>query len=683
MLFWLITCICKTEPYLAVGIDLGTTFTSVGVMDSTGIESFEIIDIEDGKKSMPSVVSYGESVDKSGKTTYHPIVGWYAVYRNDNKPDPNNYAYAFKRIMGINTWEEYQHLIEGNRDAVSYEIEYNDEKSDVERRGFRILMKIDNKVVKRLSPIEASAFVLDKVKSRIDELYPDRKKKYLITYPAYFHENQVSATRAAAVAAGMEVEKFVHEPVAAATAYQRTKEFPDKPMRYLVFDFGGGTLDVTLVDYEDQILEAAKYSGSAFLGGENVTLALYEYFKNELVKDKANLNERERRLLRNFAEKFKIELCSKQNDEYEKDKKANASFKDDFLYGNDQKKTFELTNSKFNEICKSVFQKVRDCIEGSDGILVRGRTGSQTISDVKKSIDKVVFVGGSTRIPYMRRFMGEIFGDDKLVYDLDPDTAVAEGATYFLGNFMRYFGDSSITTVDTAPFSLGIRVKHNFYQPIIPAGKPMPYKNTMSFTTTSNNQKLVVIDVAQGDRPMFDDNHSIGKFTLELAGDMPAGHPEIEVTLNLSKDRSLEVTAIEKHSGKEARVSFNSSDVSLAPEVVESMRRQKELNKEKDEEFTAKNKALEALESYIKEVEMVKEAPNLSAENKNAIDKALISVKMWIESEEKTADKQAIQEQHENLRLKIDPLLKAAMGTEGGAYQPPVTEQKENVRDDL
>lgn len=668
------------QDALAVGIDLGTTFTSVGVMDSTGIESFEIIEIDGDKKSMPSVIRYGESVNKETKeVSYHPIVGWNAVYRNNNDPDPHNYAYAFKRLMGINTPQEYKKLVEGNKDAVSYKLEYNYEKNEGREKGFSIIMKVGDKTFP-VPPIMASTFVLQKVKSRVDSLYPNRTKKYCITYPAYFSENQVDATKKAASAAGIEVDKFLHEPVAAATAYQRTMNVTDESSRYLVFDFGGGTLDITLVDYGDQLLEAGAYSGSAFLGGENVTLALYDNFKVQMEGEKDFGSRRDLRLLRNFCEQFKIGICEKQLEEEKKNgKKVNAVYSDDFYYGENKKKTFKMDNETFNKVCMGVFNKVRDCVDGPNGILKKATHGSETIEKLKKSIEKVVFVGGSTRIPYIRKFMGEIFGENKLFFDLNPDTAIAEGATYHIANALQYFGDYTLTTVDTVPLSIGIRVKQNTFEKIIFAGQPLPYTNKKTFTTTAHNQKFVSIDVSQGDRPAFNDNHSIGKFTFELAGDMPAGQPEIEVTMKLSKDRTLIVTALEKHSGKEISTTFKSSDVSLSSDVIERMKREIEKNREKDEEFAEKENAIAAFEGYMREVESLLKSPNISSEDRMGLEKALAASRMWLKSEEKTADKQAIIEQHENLRVKVEPLLKGVAGGMPYSQESP----KDVIREEL
>ncbi|EPR79444.1 Heat shock protein 70 [Spraguea lophii 42_110] len=642
----------------AVGIDLGTTYSCVGLVGEGGIETFRTFPFGD-KNTMPSVVLF-KSEEANGKVRINEMVGWDAFYENEVSPSPEAYVYAIKRIMGISTLKGEKGL-ENLNEKVTYTI------SEKENKGMKYLsvdvMDVNNNVIRTTSAVEISGMILGHIYKELSKQYT-QIKAIIITVPAYFNENQVQATKVAADMAGMKVSRVVNEPVAAAYAYQIKRRIKDKSdsgeSRFLVFDFGGGTLDISILEADGPVLEVKTYSGDNFLGGENVNDCLFFHFLKELKDAGVSLNsEVERLRLRGFVENFKISLCNLQNENDEAGNGKIAEYADKFIYHGVKEQEFKLTSEEFNKICDPVFSKVESCIRGGeDSVLSRYKKQWKA---TEKDIDVVLLVGGSSRIPWVSTMLGKIFGAKKVSKELDPDLAVAEGASYYAANICKFLDKaSSLTLIDVVTMNIGICVNENTFEPIITQDSAIPAQGSKIFTTAVDNQPEVNIRVSQGFRYEFDKNFKLGSVKLKLASLKPRGVPQINVTCSIDKERRVLVKAEDMESGEIVQIEFKRDDYTLSPEVVNRMKAEKEKYAAEDEELRQRNEEIQELESYIASLKSRMVAPAVTEDNRVQIDKAMIGVETWLKSEKSTADKLKFREKLEELKTKCEPLLQGA-----------------------
>ncbi|ELA47127.1 hypothetical protein VCUG_01400 [Vavraia culicis subsp. floridensis] len=662
----------------AIGIDLGTTYSCVGVVGSSGATSMEILDLGQGRQTLPSIVKflpYRDEVTK--KQQYMAKTGWEVYNENMRTPSPNTYLYAFKRYMGLSSLQDDPSL-SGIKNKVTYALEEVVNEKDPSKKSIYMLVKdVNGEVVKKVSAIDSSAYVLEHLMKVVNDRYGAKNvANVIITVPAYFSEMQVQATRTAATIAGISLSRTVNEPVAAAYAYQvRNKDRSMALDSFLVFDLGGGTLDVSILEYEGGVLEVQTYSGSNFLGGENINDCLFKYFYGLMEKSSILLNDVEKLRLRGFAERFKISLCTMQLEEG-----GDAEFEDEFIYLGDKVFTFKLKTSEFNKVCDEVAKRVKHYLTGEvDGILYKYR---QKLDKDKDDIKKVLLVGGSTRVPFVRNILYEIFGRDKVSAELNPDTVVAEGAAYYSANMLNYLQDDSIHLIDVVPMNIGICVDSDTFESILDMESAIPATQTKTFTTGHDNQMKVNIRVAQGLRYQYHKNMHLGEFELTLDKPQPRGVPQIEVTISIDKQRDIHVTAVDKHTKKEAKVKFVKTDYELSDARRGEMLKDRESNKAADERMKVKDQRVKELESYKDVVNSAAQQPTVAQEVRVEAYKAITKLEDFLKDAKNPLS--GISSDDVSLRQKefereVMPLMSAA----GAKPAEAVPEAEKKAREEL
>ena len=535
---------------LPIGIDLGTTFSCIGVYRNSTVE---IIPNEKGDRTTPSIVSFLDDDIYVGEQTEYKGI-----------KDPKNKVYAVKRIIGRNFDDKE---VQEDINTFSYKVINDNNRPQIE---------INSNGIKKYSPEEISAKVLSKLKQTAETFLGQAIKKVVITVPAYFTERQKQATKNAGEIAGLEVIKIINEPTAAALAYgfgkipdnkankllgkkllfddvgQNTfrsgfsekNENEKETQLILVFDLGGGTLDVTLLEFEEGDITVKSHSGKMHLGGEDFDNALVEYciqhFKTKTSID-LNKNEylKQRLRLKEHCEKVKRQLSYANEAEIEIESMANG--KDFYL---------KITRAKFEDLCKDLFDK---CKEPINEVLEKS-------GEDKNKVDEIVLVGGSTRIPKIQSMLREMFNGKELNNRLNPDEAVAYGATIEaaiqMGNYLE-----DVVLLDVCPFSLGIAVLNkedennnkglgDLMSKIIMKGTKLPCKKKQSFQTVHDNQKEVLIKVFEGENKYVNKNYPLGNFTLIDLPPKKKGEVKIDVCFELDEDSILIVTAEEKDNTK-------------------------------------------------------------------------------------------------------------------------------------
>lgn len=673
----LIKCDEQEKRGISIGIDLGTTYSCLRIFDPN-INTIVTLPI-DNKPTFPSTLAY-DVQKKDGKYHSRPMPGNEANEQNKKVPDADNYFYAFKRLMGMTKNDIDIKDLQGK---LNYKIAYDNDsivmehliKEPVLDKNGNIVYKIISgkkepvmKVVetRHVKPIDASSEILKYI-YKVAQSYSSKIDSCVVTVPAYFTENQVKATNLSAELAGLTLSRTMNEPVAAAYAYQIKN--PSSNDTFLVIDIGGGTLDISVLEHDDGILEVRTYSGDNFLGGENVNDALEAEFVRQLKNSGHVLvDQGDKVRLRAFVEDFKIMLCNMQN---KADNLDNGSYDDieitkdgdDIFYENtfyvteDAGVNLRLTIGQFNAAIQPVLNRVRKYItDEKEGIIGKYKA----IGGSKNNISKVLFVGGSSRIPAIRRMVGDIFGYNKLNFDLNADTCVAEGAAWYSANLAGFLDEkTSLYLVDVVPMHVGICVNEDVFESILEMNQTIPATGSKTFTTAYDMQERVSIQVGQGLRYSFKDNNLLGKFDLHIKNPGPRGVPQIEVTVSMDKDRNVHVKAMDKATGLEEKITFTRNDTSLSAEQISKMKKDKEDNEEKDREMKERYDERSKLEAYIDGLKKrIVSDKTLSSENVSKIDKMIGSVNSWLQSEKDVADKLAFMEKFESLKNEVEPLLK-------------------------
>lgn len=548
-----------------IGIDLGTTNSCVSVLE--GGEPHVIVNPE-GARTTPSVV-----LIKNGEETVGEVAKRGAI------SNPNNTIYSIKRKMGTK------------------------EKVEVEGKSY--------------TPEEISAKILMKLKSDAESYLGEKVTKAVITVPAYFNDAQRQATKNAGKIAGLEVERIINEPTAAALAYGIDKQ--DKTQTILVYDLGGGTFDVSILELGDGVFEVKSTSGNNNLGGDDFDQAIIDYlvdtFKKDngvdLSKDKMALQR-----LKDAAEKAKKDLSGM----------TSAHISLPFIsQGSDGPLHLELdmTRAKFEDLCHDLFESTREPVR-------------KALKDAKlsnKDIDQVVLVGGSTRIPYIQTLVKDELGKEPNK-SVNPDEVVAMGAAIQGGVLTGEVDD--LVLLDVTPLSLGIETMGNVMTVLIPRNTTIPASKSQIFSTAVDNQPAVDIHVLQGERPMASDNKTLGNF--QLGNILPArrGVPQIEVTFDIDANGIVNVKAKDLGTNKEQSITIT-SNTNLTDEEVEKMMREAEANKAEDEkrkaEAEVKNEADQVVFQAERSIEDLKdkisdseksELEDLIKETKEAIEKNIL-----------------------------------------------------------
>ncbi|MFN3194469.1 MAG: molecular chaperone DnaK [Chlorobiota bacterium] len=559
-----------------IGIDLGTTNSCVSVMEGG---SPEVIANSEGSRTTPSMVAFTKNDDR--------LVGQAA--KRQAVTNPNNTIYSIKRFMG-------SRLEEVNEEAklVPYKVVPSDD-------GNSIRVDIDGK---KYSAPEISAMILTKMKQTAEEYLGETVDEAVITVPAYFNDSQRQATKDAGEIAGLKVKRIINEPTAAALAYGLDKK--DKNMTVAVYDLGGGTFDVSILEIGDGVFEVKSTNGDTHLGGDNFDRKMIDFLAEEFKKQEGiDLRDDAMALqrLREAGEKAKIELSgSMQTD-------VNLPF---ITATQDGPKHLNLTitRSKFESLCDDLFQRTLKPCE-------------QAVKDAGISnheVDEIILVGGSTRIPKIQELVKEFFGKEPSK-GVNPDEVVAIGAA-IQGGVLG--GDvTDVLLLDVTPLTLGIETLGGVLTPMIPSNTTIPTKKSEVFSTAADNQPSVEVHVLQGERKMAADNRSLGKFHLDGIPPAPRGVPQVEVTFDIDANGILNVYAKDKGTGKEQKIRIESSS-GLSKEEIEKMKKDAEMNaeadKKKKEAVETRNQADALVASTNKQLEEVGE--KLSQEQISAIESA-------------------------------------------------------------
>jgi len=581
-----------------IGIDLGTTNSVVAVME--GGESVVITNPEGGRLT-PSVVGFSKTGER--------LVG--QVAKRQAVTNPENTVFSIKRFMGRR---------------------FEEVSEEMKMVPFRVVRDGDHVVVQvqasgkeeRFAPAQVSAMVLQKLKQSAEEYLGQPVTKAVITVPAYFNDAQRQATKEAGAIAGLEVMRIVNEPTAAALAYGLDKK---KDETIAVYDFGGGTFDISILEVGEGVVEVKSTNGDTHLGGDNLDQRIIEWVASEfkksdgidLTKDRMALQR-----LREAAEKAKMELSTVMESE------INLPFITADATG-PKHLQMKLTRAKFEQLVEDLLQKTVGPVK-------------QALSDAgvqPSQIDEVVLVGGSTRIPRVQQIVRDAFGKEPHK-GVNPDEVVAVGAAIQAGVLAGEVKD--LLLLDVTPLSLGIETLGGVLTTLIPRNTTIPTRKSEVFSTAADSQSSVEVHVLQGERPMARDNRTLGRFHLDGIPLAPRGVPQIEVTFDIDANGMVNVSAKDKGTGKEQKITITSSS-GLSKDEVDRMMREAESNaaedKKRKEEIEIRNQADQAV--YAAEKLLKDTGDKLSAADKQPVEAAMDEAKKAIEKNDAAAIKIALE----------------------------------------
>ncbi len=579
-----------------IGIDLGTTNSVVAIME--GGEPVVIANAE-GSRTTPSIVAF---VDKDTR-----LVGQLA--KNQAITNPTNTIRSIKRFMGRRFSESQNEM-----KYVSYKVV----KSGVD--GVKVETDYGS-----FTPQEISAFILQKMKQTAEDYLGHPVKKAVITVPAYFNDEQRQATKDAGRIAGLEVVRIINEPTAAALAYGLDKKH--KNLKVAVYDLGGGTFDISILELGEGVFEVKSTSGDTHLGGDDFDQAIMQWliseFKKETGIDLSN-DKMAMQRLKEAAEKAKIELSGTHQTQ------INIPFITADQSG-PKHLNYTLTRAKLEQLIHHLIEKTRGPCE-------------QALKDAglkPSDIDEVILVGGSTRIPAVQALVKEIFGKEP-AKSVNPDEVVAIGAAIQGGVLSGEVTD--ILLLDVTPLSLGIETLGGVFTRLIPRNTTIPTRKSQIFTTAADNQTAVTIHVLQGEREMARDNRTLARFELVGIPPAPRGVPQIEVTFDIDANGIVHVSAKDLATGKEQKIRVETTS-GLTEEEIQRMIKEAEQFSEKDKQMKQLVEARNELDNYIYTLEKNMKESHLSNEDKSKLESAIQKARTVLDSE----NIQLINQEKENL----------------------------------
>ena len=621
---------------VAIGIDLGTTYSCVGWWKDNRCE---IIANDQGNRTTPSFVAFTDS---------ERLIGDGA--KNQSAMNPENTVYDAKRLIGRKFNDP---IVQAEMKLFPFDV-----VNDNDNISVKVKYKGEDKTFK---PEEISSMILSKMKEIAESYIGETVTDAVITVPAYFNDSQRQSTKDAGQIAGLNVLRIINEPTAAAIAYGLDKK--DKEQNILIFDLGGGTFDVSILSIDEGIFEVKATAGDTHLGGEDFDNLLVHHFSAEFKrKHKKDLSENKKsiRRLKTACERAKRTLSSSQT----------ASIELDSLFDGIDFFT-NISRAKFESLCMNQFQK---CIDPVSKVLKDSKIS-------KSNVDEIVLVGGSTRIPKVQQLLSEFFNGKELCKSINPDEAVAFGAcvqaAILSGDTVKGDKTEDLLLLDVAPLSLGIETAGNIMTKLIPRNTTIPTKKSQTFSTYEDNQPGVNIQVFEGERTMTKDNNLLGNFHLDGIPPAPRGVPQIEVTFDLDANGIMNVSALEKGTGKKQEITIKNDGDRLSQEDIEKMVQEAEKYKAEDELVKERVESVNQYEALLYQtkstIEKKEVSDKLEDEDKEVVNNAIKEHESWLLENRDDTDKEMIEQKTKEFQDCISPIMsklyKGGEGAEGAGTE--------------